>query len=112
MLPDVPGNARLHAGWFDDTLPAFFAAHAGPIRLLHVDCDLPAPAASVLAHAGDRIGPGTVVVFGNLIGHPDGAGHELRAWREFAQARGLRWRVLTGTLLGREVALRVEDGAA
>ncbi|MDZ3822756.1 MAG: class I SAM-dependent methyltransferase [Pseudoxanthomonas sp.] len=112
VLPEVPDNARLHAGWFDDTLPAFLAAHPGPVRLLHVDCALHASAASVLRHAGGRLVPGSVLLFGNFIGDPGGDADEFRAWREFAQARGLRWRVLAGTLLGREVALAIEDGAA
>lgn len=112
VLPEVPGNARLHAGRFDDTLPAFLAAHPGPVRLLHVDCALHASTASVLRHAGERLVPGSVLLFGNFIGLPGSDTHEFRAWQEFAQAQGLRWRVLAGTLLGREVALAIEDGAA
>lgn len=112
LLPEVPSNVRLHPGWFDDTLPAFFAAQSGPVRVLHVDCDLHASTASVLRHAADRLVPGSVLVFDDFVGYPDSQAHEFRAWQEFAQARGLRWRVLAGTLLGREVALQVEDGAA
>ncbi|MBX3724972.1 MAG: class I SAM-dependent methyltransferase [Xanthomonadales bacterium] len=112
VLPEVPANARLHAGWFDDTLPAFLAANPGPVRVLHVDCALHTSTASVLRHAGERLVPGSVLLFGNFVGHPGRDADEFRAWQEFADSRGLRWRVLAGTLLGREVALAIEDSAA
>ena len=39
-LPDLPANARLHPGLFEETLPAFVARTPAPVRLVHVDCDL------------------------------------------------------------------------
>lgn len=107
LLPEVPDDARLHPGWFEDSLPAFFAAHPGPVRLLHIDCDLYASTATVLRHAADRLVPGSVLVFDDFIGFPGSEAHEFRAWHEFAQARGLQWRVVAGALLGREVAVQV-----
>src|SRR4051812_20980207 len=35
-LPSVPDNVSLIKGWFDATLPAFAAEHAGPVALLHI----------------------------------------------------------------------------
>lgn len=106
-LPGVPANVRLHAGWFEDTLPEFFAAVDGPIRLLHVDCDLYSSTRTVLAQADRRLLPGSVIVFDDLLGYPGYQHHELRAFEEFARDRGLQWDIIAAALLGREVAVRV-----
>ena len=51
-LPEVPSNVALHKGWFDQTLPAFLAAHADPIAFLHVDCDIYSSTVTVLQNPG------------------------------------------------------------
>jgi len=33
-LPEVPANVRLHAGWFEDTLPVFAKENPGPVRFM------------------------------------------------------------------------------
>lgn len=106
-LPEVADNATLHTGWFEHTLPPFFAANPGPIRLLHIDCDLYSSTCTVLAAAGPRLVPGSVIVFDDLLGYPGYEQHELRAFEEFVHASGLRWELLGAALLGREVAIRV-----
>lgn len=107
-LPRVAANVTLHRGWFEDTLPPFFGEHAGPIRLLHVDCDLYSSTRTVLAHADPRLVPGRIVVFDDLLGYPGYAAHELRAFEEFAASRRVRWSLVAACLLGREVAVRIE----
>ena len=106
-LPAVAANVTLHTGWFEDTLPPFFAASAGPIRLLHIDCDLYSSTRTVLAAAEPRLVPGSVIVFDDLLGYPGYEQHELRAFEEFVAATGMRWELLAATLLGREVAVRI-----
>lgn len=106
-LPTVPGHVRLHPGWFEDTLPGFLADNPGPIRLLHVDCDLYSSTRTVLALAAPRLRPGSIVVFDDLLAFPGCEDHELRAFEEFTGSSGLRWEITAACLLGREVALRV-----
>lgn len=106
-LPAVAGNVTLHTGWFQDTLPPFFAANAGPVRLLHIDCDLYTSTRTVLAEAEPRLVPGSVIVFDDLLGYPGYEQHELRAFEEFVAATGLGWELVGATLLGREVAVRI-----
>ncbi len=106
-LPRMPANVSLHAGWFEDTLPPFFAANAGPIRLLHIDCDLYSSTRTVLEHAGPRLVAGSIVVFDDLLGYPGFEQHELRAFVEWAAERSIGWEVVAAALLGREVAIRI-----
>ena len=65
-LPEVETNAELVVGWFSDTLPIWMEQHAGPVRLLHVDCDLYSSARYILATLDSRIVHGTVIVFDDM----------------------------------------------
>jgi hypothetical protein len=42
-LPKEPGNARLHVGWFDRTLPDFLAADGQACALIHACAQVPSP---------------------------------------------------------------------
>jgi hypothetical protein len=106
-MPTTPVNATLHEGWFEDTLPPFFASHPGPVRLLHIDCDLYSSTRTVLESAAPRLITGSIVVFDDLLGYPGYRRHELRALEEFSREEGLQWEVIAAALLGREVAIRI-----
>jgi predicted O-methyltransferase YrrM len=106
-LPAMPPNVTLHAGWFDETLPRFLEVNAGPIRLLHIDCDIYSSTRTVLDAVGDRLQPGSVIVFDDMLGYPGYEAHELRAFEEFVQKSGMRWELLAACLMGREVAIRI-----
>lgn len=103
--PSVRRNVRLHPGLFDDSLPRFAAAHPGPLAFLHVDCDLYSSTASVFRHLGDRVGPGTVIVFDEYFNYPNWQAHEHRAFREFVAARRLAFDYLGYSFA--QVAIRV-----
>jgi predicted O-methyltransferase YrrM len=85
--PEVPG-AELVIGWFADTLPAFLDAHPGPVDLLHLDADLYSSTATVLAHVGHRLRPGSVVLFDEYLNHPGWEDGEHRAWSEYLERTG------------------------
>jgi tetratricopeptide (TPR) repeat protein len=108
LLPlGLPERVRLHPGWFEQTLPPFFASEGAPIRLLHVDCDLYSSTRTVLDAADPFLVAGSVVVFDDLLGYPGYAEHELRALCEWSERSGARWEVVAACLLGREVAIRI-----
>ncbi|MDA8250890.1 MAG: class I SAM-dependent methyltransferase [Rhodospirillales bacterium] len=93
-LPKVPGNVRLHVGWFDATLPRFLAEQEGPVALLHIDCDIYASTRTVLDLLAPRIVPGTVIVFDEYFNYHGWRQHEYRAFQEFLAASGQRYRYL------------------
>lgn len=98
-LPEVPANVRLIPGWFDETLPAFAAENPGPVAFIHVDCDLYSSTATVFETLEDRIGPGTVVVFDELINYTTFQDHEWKALYELVLRTGLTFEWL-GTFGG------------
>lgn len=107
-LPPVPANATLHAGWFEDTLEPFLAAHPGPVRLVNIDSDIYASARTVLTALSPRIQPGTIVVFDEFIGNRTWAEDEFKAFAEYVAATGVRWRVLALAPFTKQVAVVIE----
>jgi hypothetical protein len=104
---DLPENARLVTGWFEDTLPAFAAGHPGPVAFLHVDCDLYSSTCTIFRHLGERIVPGTVIVFDDYLNFPDWQACEFKAFAEFTEARALRFEYLGVVMNGCQAAVRI-----
>ncbi len=93
-LPQVPANAILHVGWFDQTLPPFLAQNPGQCALIHVDCDIYISTTVIFEQLRPRIGSGTVIVFDEYFNYPGWRAHEYKAFQEFIAATGLGYRYL------------------
>ena len=63
--PPLPASAKLHVGWFQDTLPGFLAANPAPISFVHNDQDLYGPTKYVQGTLACtcRFQKGTIVAF-------------------------------------------------
>ena len=94
-MPPVNANVRLVKGWFDTTLPVFLTARPDDrVSFVHIDCDLYSSTKFVLEALKDRMVPGCVVVFDELVNF-DGYGgdkSELRALFEFVFENDVRFR--------------------
>ena len=90
---DIAG-IHVHAGLFSDSLPVFLGEHAGPVRFLHIDCDLYSSTKDVFSHLGSRIVVGTVIVFDEYLNYPGWREHEYRAFQEYIAASGHGYRYL------------------
>jgi len=75
-------------------------AKVPPIALIHVDCDIFSAATTVLETLDRRIGPGTVIVFDELLNYAEFPENELLALYLFLRARNLdfEWFVTIGDL--------------
>lgn len=104
-LPAVPDGVTLHAGWFEDTLPGFLAAHPDPVRFVNIDSDIYSSARTVLMGLGERIGAGSVLVFDEFIGNRSWRNDEYRAFGEFVDAYRLGWRVIAVNPVCKQVAV-------
>jgi hypothetical protein len=83
VQPVFRENVTLVAGWFDQSLPAWLGNNTGPVRFLHVDCDLYSSTKTVLDLLNDRIMPGTVIVFDEMYPWADPDGYNLWADGEY-----------------------------
>lgn len=108
-LPKVPPNVRLHVGWFDATLPGFLAENAGPISLLHIDCDLYGGTKIILDTAGDRLAAGSIVLFDEYFNYPSWRQHEHKAWQEFVSSKTIQYTYIAFTAVGGSVAVRIDS---
>jgi len=93
-MPRVPNNVVLHKGWFSDTIPKWRNTVAGPIAFIHVDCDIYSSTVEILEGLHARMQPGTVIVFDEYFNYPNWEQHEFKAWREFVERRGLKYKYL------------------
>lgn len=101
-LPKVRPNVRLVKGFFSDTLPGFVAAlpEGSMVDLVHVDCDIYSSTATIFEHLGPHLGPGSVIVFDELVNYFDFPENEFLAFYRFLQHRDLdfEWYVKVGSL--------------
>jgi tetratricopeptide (TPR) repeat protein len=107
-LPTVPENVTLHPGWFADSLPKFLADHDEPIRFANIDCDLYSSARTVLWALADRLLPGSILVFDELIGNRSWRQDEFRALTEFSEHFQRSFTCLAVNLAGKQVAIRLD----
>jgi tetratricopeptide (TPR) repeat protein len=105
-LPAVRKNVELVVGWFNETLPTFLEKCPGEISLLHVDCDLYSSTKTIFDNLGNRIVPGTVIVFDEYWNYPNWKEHEFKAFQEFVNKVGLEYEYLGHTAF-EQVTVRI-----
>ncbi|MFN0219359.1 MAG: TylF/MycF/NovP-related O-methyltransferase [Hyphomicrobium sp.] len=93
-LPKTPSNVVLHPGWFNVSAPKFAAENQGSLAFLHVDCDLYSSTVTIFEALGDRIVPGTVIMFDEYFNYPNWKAHEHKAFEEFKARSGAAFRPL------------------
>jgi cytochrome c-type biogenesis protein CcmH/NrfG len=109
VIPKVPPMVKLHAGWFDETLPVFMAKHEGPVRLINIDCDIYSSTKTVLDTLADRIVPGTVIVFDEYIGNEHWREDEYKAFQEAVVAYGWRYEYLAVSFFTKQVVVKITE---
>jgi predicted O-methyltransferase YrrM len=95
VMPAVPSNVELVAGWFNETLPGFLAKQPGPVGFLHIDCDIYSSTKYVLDALKDRLPPKAVIVFDEFFNYPGFRQHEYRAFHEFVAETGRKYRFVS-----------------
>jgi hypothetical protein len=106
-LPKVPANVHLHRGWFDQSLPPWLAENPGPVAFIHVDCDLYSSTKTIFELLGDRMVPGTIILFDEYFNYPNWEQHEFKALQEFVKARDITYSYLA--FARQQVAIRIES---
>ena len=92
QVPSFDGpNVRVHKGPFDLTLPRFLDANPGPVRFVHIDCDIYALTRTMLELLKPRIVSGTVMVFDEYLNYPAWREHEYRAFQEYVSTNGVSY---------------------
>jgi predicted O-methyltransferase YrrM len=93
-LPRVTANVRLIKGWFDQTIPAFLHKNSETFSFIHIDSSTYDAARIVLALVGERLRPGTVIVFDEYFGFRGWRLGEWKAWGEFVESASCQYEYL------------------
>ncbi|MEM7436914.1 MAG: class I SAM-dependent methyltransferase [Myxococcota bacterium] len=89
---DLPPNAEIVEGRFEETLAPFLASRPGQrVDLVHIDCDVYTSTRFVLDTLTPRVGTGTVFVFDELFFFPGREHHEAKALFEWQRETGQRF---------------------
>lgn len=108
QMPDVPPRVKLHAGWFEDTLPAFLEQHPGDIRMVNIDCDIYSSTKTVLDALAPRIAPGSVLVFDEYIGNEHWREDEFKAFQEAVTKYRWDYEYLSFSFFTKQVTVRIK----
>jgi hypothetical protein len=107
VIPQVPSNIHLHAGWFDATLPKFLETNAEQARLINIDCDIYSSTKTVLDLLAPRIVKGTVIIFDEYIGNQHWREDEYKAFQEAVTTYGWKYEYLAFSFFTKQVVVRV-----
>jgi len=95
VMPIVPKNVTLVAGYFDKTLPQFFLQkHNSQISLAHFDADTYAATKIALESIKSLLVKGSILIFDEYHGYPNWENGEFKAWKEFVGDNALEYEYL------------------
>lgn len=95
-----PENVKLIKGWFNNSLPPFLEEHKENAAYIHIDSDIYSSCKTVLVLMRDRIIPGTILDFDELLDYPEYRQHEIKAFAEFLLDTGRGYEALVYQNLG------------
>ena len=107
-IPAVEKNVTLHVGLFSETLPQFVSSLQEDVAFLHVDCDLYSSTKEIFFYLGNRIKPGTVIVFDEYMNFPGWKNDEWKAFREFISSSKLKYKYVGLVPSHQQVAVVIE----
>ncbi len=106
-IPKIEENVCLHIGWFDKTVPEFSREFPGPASLLHIDCDLYVSTRIVFDFLGDRLLPGSILLFDEYFNYSGWKEHEHKAFLEYVDQFGKKFEYIGYNQKGEQVAVRM-----
>jgi tetratricopeptide (TPR) repeat protein len=110
-VPELPANVQLHVGLFEDTLGPFVREHEGPIRFLNVDCDLYSSTKTALDALGDKVVPGTIIVFDEYLLNDWWREDEYKAFQEAVARWGWSYEYLAFNLVSGQAVVRITSAS-
>ncbi|WP_406490424.1 TylF/MycF/NovP-related O-methyltransferase [Streptomyces phaeochromogenes] len=106
---NLPSNAKLHIGLFEDTLPKYLVGTDAPVALLHIDSDLYSSARTALFGLASRMRAGSIIVFDEFLNYPGWRQHEYRAFMKFVDAFDVQFRYFSFASSDLSVAVRLDS---
>ena len=88
--------AKLHPGWFSDTVPSFLQEYTAPIAFLHADADLYGSTMTFLDEIckNGQLIVGTVINFDEYTNYQNWQDGEYRAWKEICETYNVEFQYI------------------
>lgn len=106
-IPKFSDNVNLHIGYFNKTLPIFLKKYTDSIAFLHIDCDLYSSTAMIFKLLGNRLRPGSIILFDEYYNFYRWKHHEFKAFQEFVKSNGLEYEYIGYSVTGQQVAIKI-----
>ena len=106
-VPNLGDSIHPVVGWYSESLPPFMTHNQGPIRLLHIDCDLYSSTKDVFDQVYNRLVKGTVIIFDEYWNGPHWREDEWKAWQECCQEHNLQYEYRAFTLLTQQAVIQI-----
>jgi len=108
VLPSVRDNVELVQGFFEESLPPFFARHPEEaVVFAHIDCDLYSSTLTILDNIYSRMKVGTVLVFDEYYNYADWLEGEYKAWIEFCDANKVGFKYIGYIRMGSQLTVQI-----
>jgi hypothetical protein len=104
-LPKARNNVCLYKGDFSKTWPEWLDRNNEKIAFLHVDCDLYSSTETIFEYLGERLQPGTVILFDDYFNFPGWEDDAHRVLTNFSRQKNLHYDFLGYSF--KELAIRV-----
>lgn len=93
-MPEVKDNVTLHKGFFNPVLKDFLAGINNKISFLHIDCDIYSSTVDIFNSVEKSLQVGTIMVFDEMFNYPNWQYHEFKAFNEFINRTGYKYRFI------------------
>ena len=107
LVPNLGNSIQPIVGWYSESLPPFLKQYEGPIRLLHIDCDLYSSTKDVFDVLHDRLVRGTVIIFDEYWMGPHWREDEWKAWQECCTTHNIQYEYKAFTLLTQQAVIQI-----
>jgi hypothetical protein len=107
VVPELPPETTIHAGWFDETIPKWREQFETPLAFAYIDCDLYESVKTVLEGITDRIRPGTILAYDDWYNFTNWEAHSPRATQEWAQRHAIEMEPIGFTTLEHAGSFRI-----
>lgn len=102
-------NVRIHAGWFNDTLPPFMSEQPRRrVEGVHIDCDLGSSTRTVLGMLTPwLLEDKPLLLFDELYNYPGYEEHEFRAFLDWVNEQSVDFQVLSRNVKHQQVLIQL-----
>ncbi len=107
LLPKTNSNCVIHQGLIQETLQNFLLNTEECISFIHIDVDLYSSARFILEALGDRLVPGTIILFDQFLFTESWWLDEFKAFEEFRIRSNIEYKLIYVSPITRQAVVQI-----